>query len=312
MRWQVGEEEEGGRFDRTLADYLDGVSRSEVSRKIKEGKIFLNGEKAKASTRLSFKDEISLDPEIFELPAIKPEKVDLKVLYQDQDMMVVNKPAGMVVHPTQRIRSGTLVNALLGLGTPLSDRYGDERPGIVHRLDAGTSGAILLAKTNQAHDRLADQFRQRKVAKLYLAIVHGRMEVHDLEVKAPIGRPSGSAKMEVTPLGKEAISRFDSLAHGRDSSLVAVRILTGRTHQIRVHLAWYNHPVVGDPVYGPRKGDPHIDHQLLHAYRLGFHQPTTGEWKEVQAQPDEDFFRALARHSFSKDLVEQLKKGDLC
>jgi 23S rRNA pseudouridine1911/1915/1917 synthase len=281
----------GERLDRFLARRLAReASRTEVQRAIRERGAWLNGRPVREGDRvLAAGDRVRIEwgrPPAKGPPPAEPRALD--VLYEDAELLVINKPAGLVVHPGAGRRAGTLANALLGSGRRLSDAGGADRPGIVHRLDKDTSGALLVAKTNAAHRALARAFQARAVRKTYLALVEGRMEHDAGEISLPIGRhPRQRTKMAVRPDGgRDARTGWRVVERFRSSTLLEVRLYTGRTHQIRVHLASVGHPVVGDAAYGrgaryPRTG--------LHAAVLEFEHPATGRTLRVEAPPPEDF-----------------------
>jgi 23S rRNA pseudouridine1911/1915/1917 synthase len=285
----------GERVDRFLAASLPDASRGDVQRWIKEERVSVNGRLVKPSHKLAAGDVITLlRPPLIE-QVIEPEEIPLVVVYEDADLLVVDKPAGMVVHPAPGHMHGTLVNALLARYSDLHQVGGPERAGIVHRLDRDTSGLIIVAKTLEAHRQLQRQFRTRRVLKTYLALVEGYVETLEGRVEAPIGRdPAQRKRMAVIPQqrgGRPAISIFRLLGHFEPRlssqrlgySLLEIDLLTGRTHQIRVHMAFLKHPVVGDRVYGRRKQRIHCPRQFLHAHRLSFKQPTTGAQITVEA-----------------------------
>ncbi|HEX6182342.1 MAG TPA: RluA family pseudouridine synthase [Pyrinomonadaceae bacterium] len=329
------ESDAGARLDAFLAARVEGVSRSILKRVIDDGDVLVGGRAAKPSHKLKAGERVEV-----ELPApppseIEPEEIPLDILHEDEEVVVVNKPAGLVVHPAAGIASGTLANALAfhlgaggrGLGAgegentfapgPGVQRSGSQPPtpnpqpprvGIVHRLDRDTSGAIVVAKTARAHENLSDQFRARTVFKSYVALVHGVTKEERGKIEEPLARdPRNRTRMAVSRGGRAALSlwrvrrRYDRL------TLLDVQIKTGRTHQIRVHLAWLKHPVVGDETYGGGRdrtiADPALrarvralGRQFLHAERLGFHHPRTGEWLSFTAPlPAElsDFLEAL-------------------
>ena len=263
----------GQRLDRYLADALPGLSRSQIQRLIREGQVILNGQAAKPSTMVEsgmlavVRVPASPDDEAL------PQDMDLDVIYEDDDLVAISKPAGMVVHPAHAHREGTLVNALLARYPTLA--VGDAgRPGIVHRLDRDTSGLIVVAKTDNALQHLREQFKQRKVKKTYLALVHGRPPSADGIVEAPVGRnPRQRKRMAVLAGGRAARTAFHLMEDLNDYSLLTVSPETGRTHQIRVHLAWVGVPVVGDRVYGRRRNHLGLQRQFLHAWRLSFQRP---------------------------------------
>ncbi len=297
MKIRVFDEEDAGeRLDAFLASELDGLSRSKISRAIKSGQILLNDEICKPSKRLDLNDLISVDRDAFSIKAIEPEPIDLDIIYEDDDLIVVNKPANMLVHPTEQIRSNTLVNAMLNYSPNWSTVNGEERPGIVHRLDAQTSGLLVLCKNDKTHLALARAFRDREVKKEYLALVEGSWACDHLEVNLPIGRmDSDPKKRTVRDDGKNALSYFTSLDNNDKASLVRAEIVTGRTHQIRVHAKYMGHPVIGDSLYGYKKQRIATDHQLLHSYKIGFIHPWKKAFMEFKLGPDSEFLRACEK-----------------
>ncbi|MFC3929060.1 RluA family pseudouridine synthase [Streptococcus caprae] len=268
--------EAGARLDKALADLTD-LSRSQANEAIKEGTVLVNGKAAKAKYAVKVGDVITYELPEEEVLEYVAEDLPLDIVYEDADVAVVNKPQGMVVHPSAGHASGTLVNALLFHIKDLSGINGIIRPGIVHRIDKDTSGLLMVAKNDQAHQALADELKAQKSLRKYLAIVHGNLPNDRGVIEAPIGRSEKDRKKQaVTAKGKPALTRFHVLERFGDYTLVEVTLETGRTHQIRVHMAYIGHPVAGDPAYGPRKTLAGQG-QFLHAETLGFTHPTTGE-----------------------------------
>jgi 23S rRNA pseudouridine1911/1915/1917 synthase len=279
----------GGRLDRVLAELDTELSRSAAGRLAREGAVLRNGRPARASERVGEGDLLDYElPEPVSL-APGPEAIPLRVIHDDPDLVVVDKPAGMVVHPATGHRSGTLVHALLGLGGPWSSVGGSARPGIVHRLDKGTSGLILAARTDVAHRALGSQLADRRLSRTYLAIVRGGMAPGDGLLDGPIGRhPRDRLRMAVVAGGRPARTRFRVLGVRSGHTLVRCDLETGRTHQIRVHLAATGHPVAGDDLYGHRRpGDP--GRPMLHAWKLRLRHPRSLEELTFEAQPPADF-----------------------
>jgi len=286
--------EAGQRIDKYIAAEVPDLSRSLIQRLIREGLVTVNGAMTKASYRVKAGDEISIrvpPPEEMELVA---EPIPLDIIYEDQDIIVVNKPAGMVVHPAYGHRSGTLVNAILAHCPELAGLDGTQRPGIVHRLDKDTSGLIIVAKNEAAKQSLQRQFKGREVRKVYLALVEGRLEPERGIIEAPIGRdPKRRKRMAVVPGGREARTEFRVLERFPAHTLVEVEPKTGRTHQVRVHFTFIGHPVAGDRVYGFRKQRLELERQFLHAQTLGFKLPSSGRYVEFTAELPEDLREIL-------------------
>jgi 23S rRNA pseudouridine1911/1915/1917 synthase len=298
--WRADESAEGERIDKAVTSLDDDWSRSAVQAWIKEGRVTVNGRTVKANYRLEAGDEVIVSVPPVEELAVEPEPIPLDVRYEDEDVIVVNKPRGMVVHPAPGNTSGTLVNALLAHCRDLSGIGGVARPGIVHRIDKDTSGLLMVAKNDKAHQSLAAQLKAHSVDRVYLAVVHGNIPHSRGTVDAPIGRdPHDRKKMAINHKnGKPAVTHFAVLEHWQQASLIECKLETGRTHQIRVHMASIGHPLIGDPVYGPKKNRYPIQGQALHAKVLGFDHPRTGERIRLEAELPEDmeklisFFRA--------------------
>ncbi len=293
----------GGRLDQFLASVVGDLSRSHIQRLIRDGRVLVDGRATKPNHPIKAGQAISIDvPEPVD-PTPQAEPLPLPVLYQDSDLVVVDKPAGMVVHPAAGHSGGTLVNALLHHVADLSGIGGERRPGIVHRLDRGTSGLMVVAKNDRAHVELARQFQAREVEKDYLALVWGEV-MAGRRIDAPIGRdPSNRQKMSAKARrSREAVTRIVRAEHfGRALTLAQVAIHTGRTHQIRVHLSAIGHPVVGDPLYGgvhrrvpgDLRAVSHLERPFLHAARLVFRHPTDGRRMEFESPLPEDLQRVL-------------------
>ena len=293
-------DEDGERLDRFLADQLQDASRSEVQRWVKEERATVGGKPAKASQKLFASDTVTLLRPAAVDVVIEAEDIPLEILYEDADLLVVNKPAGMVTHPAPGQNSGTLVNALLARYPQQAAVGGPERAGIVHRLDRDTSGVLVVAKTAPAFRHLQGQFKRRQVDKTYMALVEGQVEALDGRVEAPIARdPAHRKRMAVISEqrgGRRSVTAFRVVETYRSAvsqrgdhfTLLEIDLLTGRTHQIRVHMAFIKHPVVGDRVYGRSKQLIASPRQFLHARRLAFTQPTTEERIVAEAPLPED------------------------
>ncbi|MBN2470487.1 MAG: RluA family pseudouridine synthase [Anaerolineae bacterium] len=268
----------GVRLDKLVADQVEDLSRTRIQALIKDGSVTVNGEVLKPSYRIELGDRIAVHLPEPETSEVVPEDIPLDVLYEDDDLIAINKPAGMVVHPSYGHTSGTLVNAVLYRWPELREVGDTYRAGIVHRLDKDTSGVIVVAKTPRAHRSLAEQFEQRTTVKKYLALVEGNPESNTGRIEAPIGRDQRQRKrMAVVRGGRESVTEFKVLAYYAEQALLEVRIFSGRTHQIRVHMAFIGHPVVGDTVYGYRKQRIGLKRNFLHAAELTVHSPSTGQ-----------------------------------
>jgi 23S rRNA pseudouridine1911/1915/1917 synthase len=295
--YQLTPETGEARLDAYLAAQGElGLSRSRIKGLIEDGLITVNGRPVKVSQSVAAGDTIRVevpDPVAVDLT---PEAIPLDVIYEDDDVLVINKQRGLVVHPAAGNWSGTLVNALMDHVDDLEGIGGELRPGIVHRLDKDTTGLLVVAKNERAMRSLTDQIREHTVRRIYWALVQGNTMPDEARIEAPIGRdPGDRKKMAVnTRNGKEAITQFTVLERFRGFALLECRLFTGRTHQIRVHLAFIGHPVVADPVYGTRKQHLGMVPQALHARQLGFNHPSTGQWVEFTAEPPADFQAALA------------------
>lgn len=273
-----------------------GLSRSRIKALIDDGHVTVNGAKPKASQSVAPGDEIVVQIPDSKPVELKAEEIPLDVVYEDDDVIVINKQRGLVVHPAAGHWQGTLVNALLDHVDDLEGIGGELRPGIVHRLDKDTTGLLVAAKNDAAHQSLADQIREHTARRIYWALVHGNTMPETGRIEAPIGRHPGDRKrMAVTKTGKDATTHFRVLERYKGYALVECRLETGRTHQIRVHMAFIGHPVVADPVYGTRKAHLEMAPQALHARQLGFHHPRTGEWMEFTTEPPADMMAAIER-----------------
>ena len=272
------------RLDLFLTGQCGDLSRSEVQRLIAEGHVTVDGAAALPATKLGPGRQVSVNiPDPIEGDLV-PEELPLNIVYQDSEILVVDKAAGMTVHPAPGHPTGTLANAVLALCPDLRGIGGTLRPGIVHRLDKNTSGLMVVAKTQKAHTRLSSQLKARSFEKVYLALVHGNLSPDAAVIEAPIGRdPRNRKRMAVVANGRAAVTHYSVLERPKSYSLAETRPVTGRTHQIRVHLSAVGHPVVGDPLYG--RAEPGLDRHFLHSQELGFRHPSTGSPVEFRAEP---------------------------
>lgn len=286
----VDDDMEGERLDAFVTGQAEQLSRSMVKTLIESYKILVNGEIRRASYRVKAGDEVALTIPELQAVAIAPQDIPLEIIYQDTDIAVVNKPKGMVVHPAQGNWDNTMVNALMFHIKDLSGINGELRPGIVHRLDKDTSGIMVVAKNDRAHRNLAEQIKEHSIKREYMALVHGVIKENLGTIDAPIGRSKVERKkMAVVKEGRAAVSNYQVLDRFHNYTLVKVSLLTGRTHQIRVHFAYIKHPVVGDQVYGSGKKHFGLDSQALHACLLGFKHPGTNEYMEFSNEPPQYF-----------------------
>lgn len=290
------------RIDRTVSEIFPEFSRSRIQHMAENGLIFVNGKPVGKSFKPKEKDEVLVCVEPAQDDTAQPENIPLDIRYEDDCMLVVNKPKGMVVHPAPGNRTGTLVNALLyHCGSSLSGINGVMRPGIVHRIDKDTSGLLLVAKNDMAHASLAKQIKEHSLTREYAAVVYGRLREPDGVIDAPIGRnPGDRKKMAVTDKNsRPAVTHYYTVEEFEKFTYVRLRLETGRTHQIRVHMAYIGHPVAGDAVYGPQKNViTQLNGQCLHARLLGFDHPVTGERIELASelpQYFEDFLRRIRK-----------------
>jgi 23S rRNA pseudouridine1911/1915/1917 synthase len=285
----------GSRLDKAISD-ASNVSRTQANDLIKADAVFVNGEVKKAKYKVLENDLVSFvipEPEVLSYEA---ENIPLDIVYEDDDVAVINKPQGMVVHPSAGHHSGTLVNALMYHMTKLSSINGVIRPGIVHRIDKDTSGLLMVAKNDQAHELLAAQLKDHSSKRRYLAIIHGNLLNDRGVIEAPIGRnPKDRKKQAVIAGGKHALTHFEVLERFGEFTLVNLTLETGRTHQIRVHMAYIGHPVAGDPLYGPKNVLKPNHGQFLHAEILGFKHPTSQEWLEFEIDPPKLFKSTLEK-----------------
>jgi 23S rRNA pseudouridine1911/1915/1917 synthase len=291
-RLQV-DEPGGARLDRYLADNYPELSRSQVQKIISGGHLLVNDRAAKAGLRLRAGDRIIFDVPPPEATTLIPESLPLDIIYEDADVLVLNKPVGLTVHPAPGHRSHTLVNALLAYLPEAPDTGDPARPGIVHRLDKDTSGVMVVALTATAHKFIAEQFREHTVDKTYIVLVKGRLSPEKGVVEAAIGRDrTNRQRMAVSDKGREAVTRYRVREYIGNYTLLEITLETGRTHQIRVHLKAIGFPVVGDATYGVKS--KHLSRQFVHAWRLGFRLPAGGEYHEFSAELPADLEQALA------------------
>lgn len=288
-----------GRIDKMLGHHFTQFSRSQLQRWIEDGYVLVNEQTVKTKYKLAAGDVVKIIPETPQKIDLTPENIPLDIVYEDDDVLVVNKPQGMVVHPAPGHPDHTLVNALL-YHSPLSTINGEFRPGIVHRIDKDTSGLLMVAKNDQAHRSLTAQLKEKSNQREYLALVHGVIKEEQGTIDAPLGRSLKDRKKQaVVADGRHAVTHFKVLERFKHYTLVACRLETGRTHQIRVHMKYIGHPLAGDPLYGPRK-TLNGNGQYLHARLLGFKHPRTGQ-ELVFTAPLPEYF---------KETLERLRKAD--
>lgn len=292
------EDDKGERLDVFLAANIPEISRSYAQKLIKEKRVVVDGKAAKSKTKTCRNMTITVDIPAPEPLSVSQQEIPLDIVYEDNDIIVINKSRDMVIHPAPGNRDETLVNALLyHCGDSLSDINGVIRPGIVHRLDKDTTGLLVAAKNNEAHRALSKQLNDHSMQRIYEAIVHGVIDNDNGIIDAPIGRhPVNRKKMAVVPeKGKRAITHFEVLARMKSATHVRCRLETGRTHQIRVHMAYIHHPVYGDPLYGKKTADYNLNVQMLHSRYLALKHPATGEPMEFEAPLPDDFRQLLER-----------------
>ena len=292
------------RLDTYVVEEIKELSRTTVKRLIDEEKILVNGKKQKTSYKPEIGDLISIDmPEAHEVK-LEAQDIPVPVIYEDSDIIVVNKPKGMVVHPANGNPDGTLVNAILAMcKDSLSGIGGEIRPGIVHRLDKDTSGLLIVAKNDAAHIKMSKQIQDRKITKKYIALVKGVIPENEATIDLPIARSTKDRKkMAVDPKGKNAITHFKVLKRYDKYTLLELKIDTGRTHQIRVHMSYIGHPVVGDSVYSNGKNEFGVEGQMLHARHLEFKHPITGEELKLDA-PIPEYFQKVLDELKNRELI---------
>lgn len=291
----VTEEHINKRIDNFISE-VENLTRSRVQKLIEEGNVTINEKVPKVSYKVQLNQEIKLiipDAEVLE---VKAENIELDILYEDNDVIVVNKPKGMVVHPAAGNFSGTLVNAIMAhCGDNLSEINGVIRPGIVHRIDKNTSGILVVAKNNEAHLKLAAQLKEHSMNRIYVAVVHGNIKNDKGTVNAPIGRnPKDRKKMAIVSGGRHAVTHYKVLKRLHDCTILELKLETGRTHQIRVHMSSIGHPLLGDDVYGSGKNKYGFEGQALHAKVLGFIHPSTNEYMEFSSELPIEFQKLLS------------------
>ena len=298
MHFFIEDEQAGERIDKFLSDALSDLSRSYIQKLIKEEQVTVNQKVVKANYKLNAGDELKLEEPELKEPDIVPEDIPLDILYEDSDLLIVNKPKGMVVHPSAGHYSGTLVNALMHYcKDDLSGINGVMRPGIVHRIDMNTTGSLLVCKNDFTHNDIAEQLKEHSITRVYHAIVHGVVKDDEGTIDAPIGRhPVDRKKMSINHKnGKEAVTHYKVLQRFHNYTYIECRLETGRTHQIRVHMASIGHPLLGDVVYGPAKAPAKLQGQTLHAKIIGIKHPRTSEYLEVDAPLPEYFLNLLKK-----------------
>lgn len=289
-------DETGKRIDKYISEKLD-LTRSRIQKLIDDGMVSINGKTAKSSAKVNEGEILTVEiPELKPLEIV-PEEIPLNILYDDDDVLVIDKPKGMVVHPANGNYTGTLVNAIMAkYKDNLSGINGVIRPGIVHRIDKDTSGVLVIAKNDKAHLKLAEQLKEHSMTRVYVAVVRGKLKNSVGTIDAPIGRnPKDRKKMGVVANGKRAVTHYKVIKELDDCSIIEVRLETGRTHQIRVHMAYIGHPLLGDNVYSNGKNKYGFVGQALHAKILGFIHPSTGEYMEFSSKLPEEFEKLLAK-----------------
>ena len=306
---EAGEENAGERIDAFLASKLHDVTRSWLQKLIEAGNVSVEGrEKLAKNYKLRAGDRLTVELPEPETLDVLPENIPLDIVYEDEYLLVVNKPSGMVVHPAVGNHTGTLVNAVMfHCGDQLSSINGVVRPGIVHRIDKDTSGLLVIAKTDAAHRGLAEQFAVHSIKRAYRAVVYNNIKEDDGRVDAPIGRnPKDRLKMAVVSAdkGRRAVTNYHVIERSGKFTYVECRLETGRTHQIRVQMAYIGHPLLGDPLYGPRKGMSGVTGQVLHAKELGFVHPITGEYMEFDSELPTEFVKALKKAGFDTERLQ--------
>lgn len=299
----VSDEETGERIDSFLSGKTE-FTRTRIQQLIKDKNITVNGKATKSSYKIEENDEIAIEVPEAETTEIKPENIKIDIVYEDSDIAVINKQAGLVVHPAHGHYSGTLVNAILYHIKDLSGINGEIRPGIVHRLDKDTSGLIVIAKNDKVHTALTEMFQEKKIRKTYLAILKGKLNKSEGKIVTQIGRDKNDRKkmtvIDDAAKGKNAITNYRVISQNNLFTLVKVNIETGRTHQIRVHMRYLGYPILGDSVYGRKDNEKR---QMLHAYKLEFLHPVTGRQMEFTGEIPEDFQKALKKSDLKIDEI---------
>ena len=295
MKFIVDENDENSRLDSYLASLVNDISRSKLQNAIKNGDVSINGEIKKPSHKLHEGDVIEFEPQAIEEVKIEPQNIPLDIVWEDENMLVVNKPSGMLTHPTTIERENTLVNALLyKYGDNLSDINGEFRRGILHRLDRNTSGLLMIAKNNKTHEFLANQIKEKTAIRKYLAVVKGSVKDEKGVINLPIGRhPTQPHKMAVVEGGKPSITEYKVLERFKNSTYIELTLKTGRTHQIRVHMSYFRTPVFNDTLYGARPEKIKTQEQVLQAYKLQFTKPFSNEIINLEIEPDEKIQKVL-------------------
>ena len=291
----VQNNEKGVRLDSYITKKLNDLSRANIQRLIEDGNILVNSAKQKISYKVNSGDKIEItipEPKKIDL---KPQDIKVEIVYEDNDIIVVNKPKGLVVHPAVGNPDGTLVNAIMNIcKDSLSGIGGEVRPGIVHRLDKDTTGLLIVAKNDKAHINLSEQIKNREVKKIYIALVRGNIPENEATINMPIGRSTKDRKkMAVVKNGKEAVTHFKVIDRFKNYTLLEIKIDTGRTHQIRVHLSYINHPVYNDTLYGFGKMKIKTEEQVLQSYKLKFINPFNNQLIDIEIEPDEKINKVL-------------------
>lgn len=294
FKFMIDSYSEDLRLDVYLSENIKDKSRSYIQNLIKSEKVLINGNTKKGSYKLKLNDQVEVEIPENEKLNVEPENIPIDIIYEDRDVIVVNKAQGMVVHPAPGNYSGTLVNALLYHCTDLSGINGVLRPGIVHRIDKDTSGILVVAKNDMAHKKLAEQLKEHSMNRIYNALVEGVLKEDTGTIDKPLGRhPNQRIKMAVVKDGRRAVTHYKVLNRYKNNTLIECKLETGRTHQIRVHMAYIGHPIVGDPVYGFSKQKFKLEGQMLHAKKLGFIHPATNKYMEFDSELPEYFKKII-------------------